>query len=364
MQGIIIETRQSNKKQVIIPAMDSAAPLRLAVIGLGEVARTRHLPILAKHPRYQITAVCDVDAARAQAAAEQYNIPRALSGADILRAMDDAEAVAICTPPSAHAQLVRAALDANKAVFVEKPLAVNLREAEELAARAGNAGARALVGFNLRHHVQIQRARAWLEQGRIGRIRAVHTTLTNVRRPGDGEAWRHDPAQGGDLLFELGVHHFDLVRFLCDAEIAAITARHSISPQGQETVTVQARLGNDVLVTHLLAQDTLEHNSVELIGERGRMLISLYRFDGPYIFPRGAYDGGTGLRLQHARAMLKALPRAFRAQRDGGEYVASYRAEWEHFFQAARNQAAPLATLQDGAAATRAASIAQRTLTE
>lgn len=344
--------------------MESTAPVRLCVIGLGEVVRTRHLPVLAKHPLYQITCLCDADAARAQAVAAQYNIPRGLTTTDAGVAMGDADAVAICTPPTTHAALVHAALDANKAVFVEKPITVDPLQADELAARAGDPLVRALVGFNLRHHVQIQRARVWLRQGRIGRIRAAHTTLTNVRRAGDEEAWRRDPRQGGNLLFELGVHHFDLVRFLCEAEIEEISAQQSISPQGQATVTAQARLSNDVLVSHLFAQDAVEHNSLELTGERGRMLISLYRFDGPYVFPRGAYDGGTVLRLQHGREMLNALPRALREQRAGGAYVASYRAEWEHFYEIARNDAAPLATLYDGAAATRAASIAQRTLTE
>lgn len=344
--------------------MSSVSPLRVGIIGLGEVAVLRHLPILARHPRFQITAAADIDLARAQHIGAQYGIPRIYPDARALLDLPDIEAVAIFTPPVAHAELVHAALDAHKHVFVEKPLTLDVAQAESLAAHASRVPARVLVGFNLRHHPQIRRAREWLRAGRIGAIRAVHTTFTNVAANETASPWRLDPARGGSLLYELGVHHLDACRYLCDADIATIFAQQTLASHGQPAVTFQARLTNDILLTGVLAQDTIEHNSIELIGEHGRMVLSLYRFDGPFLYPRGAYDDGWGLRFHHARATLQALPQALSQQRQGGAYVSSYRAEWEHFFQIVRHSAVPLASLADGVAATRAAAAAQASLVQ
>jgi predicted dehydrogenase len=164
------------------------------------------------------------------------------------------------------------------------------------------------------------------------------------------------------MLFEMGVHHFDICRYLCDAEILDLRAHEALAQNHAAVLSVQARLSSDILATCVIGEDLVGHNSIELLGDRGRMVISCYRFDGLYVYPRGAFDGGMGLRLQHAREMLSVLPRAFSEQRNGGMYVSSYRREWEHFFQVVRHHAAPLAAVRDGAAATRAARAARASL--
>lgn len=350
----------SNRKEPLLNELNGR--LRVGVIGLGEVATLRHLPALKNDARYEIGAVADVDAARLRQVAEQYGLERAYQDGRALIAQPELDAIAICTPPATHAALVHAALDANKHVLVEKPLTLDAAEAQSVAEHAERARTKVLVGFNLRHHTHVQRAKAWLRAGRIGKIRAVHTMLTNVRTHDTGTEWRRDVDRGGDLIFELGVHHFDLCRYLCEGDIVEMHAQRTVSPQGQMTVTAQARLSNEVLATSMLAQDTLEHNSIELIGERGRMIVSMYRFDGPILYPRGTYDGGFGLRLQHTREMVQALPRAMSEQRKGGAYVLTYPAEWEHFYQVVRHNAAPLAGVRDGVAATRAANLARASL--
>lgn len=341
--------------------MSDNEPVRLGLIGLGQITTFRHLPALAKLAQYKIIAAAEIDSERAQRVAAQYAIPRVVSDARVLLEMSDVEAVAICTPPATHHALLRAALDAGKYVLVEKPLTLDVGEADTLE-QVARADTHVLVGFNLRHHSEIQRARAWLRAGRIGNLRAVHTTLTNVREPTDDAGWRRDLAQGGDMLFEMGAHHFDILRFLCDAEIQDLRAHEAFAPNQAARVTVQARLSHDILATCLIGEDMVGHNSIELWGDEGRMVISCYRFDGLYFYPRGSFDGGIGLRLQHAREMLRVLPHAFAEQRSGGMYVSSYRKEWEHFYDVIRNHAAPLASVRDGAAATRAARAARESL--
>jgi predicted dehydrogenase len=334
---------------------------RIGLVGLGEIARQRHLPVLAQHPRWRVTVAAETDPDRAARVAAAFSIPRIASDAVAVIESKDVDVVAILTPPDTHAELARAALDAGKHVFVEKPLALASAQAQALADRAGQGDPKLLVGFNLRHHPHIRQAREWIRAGRVGRVRAVHSTLANVRPPAAAASWRGQTRGGGDPLFELGVHHFDLTRFLFDAEIVQVSAQEWVSPQARATVQVALRLANGALVTTTLVEDTVEHNAFEIIGERGRLVLSLYRFDGVHWFPRGQYDGGLGLRWEHTRQALGRMPRLI-SRRSGGDFVGTYRAEWDHLYDVIANGTPPLATAADGAAATRIAEDARRAL--
>ncbi len=338
-------------------------PLRVAVIGLGAVAVSRHLPILINHPHFQIHAAAELDNERAQTVARQFSISNIAADARAVIESDAVDVVAIFTPPFTHAALAHYALDAGKHLLIEKPLTINPNEAEQLAAHAERASTKLLMGFNQRHHPHLVRARALLRAGQLGAIRAVSTFLSNTHTRDSLTAWHHDPARGGDLLYELGVHHFDALRFLLDADVAEIHAHEFCSPRGALTNTIQMRLTNNVLATTTLIEDALEHNEYEIVGERGKLNLSLYRFDGFHFMPRGTYDGSFGLRFSDARKTVAMLPHALPRIRRGGEYTLTYRAEWDHFYEVIQNNAAPLVTVHDGVAATRLAHTARESIT-
>lgn len=339
-----------------------ATPLRLGVIGLGEIAQLRHLPALAQLPNWQITRASELNKERGARAAARFSIPQIALDPRAVLESDAVDAIAILTPPATHAGLIHAALNARKHVFVEKPLTLNIAEAEQLAAETARASGKLLVGFNLRHHVQVTQVRAWIRAGKLGRVRAVHTTVTNVRNRAATPEWRRDSSRGGELLFDLGVHHFDLCRFLFDADIAAIHAYETRSPAGNLTVSALAQMTNDVLVTSIFGEDILEHAALEIFGERGRLVLSLYRFDGLQWYPRGKYDGSFDVRFAQLGAALQEFPGAFARMRRGGDYVLTYRAEWEHFYDVIQNNVPPLANVHDGLAATRAAQTARQAI--
>jgi predicted dehydrogenase len=337
--------------------------LRLGVIGLGEIARSRHLPALAQLPQWQITIAADLDQERGERTAAQFAISQFTNDPCDVIASKLLDALAILTPPASHADLIHAALGTGKPIFVEKPLTLDVAQAETLEAETHRTGCKLLVGFNLRHHIQVQQAREWIRSGKLGRVRAVHTLISNVRTRAALPEWRRDPKRGGELLFDLGVHHFDLCRFLFDAEIATVQAYETCSPQGNLTVATLAQLTNDILVTCTFVEDAFEHDALEIFGENGRLVISLYRFDGLQWYPRGKYDGSIDLRFALARSALQEFPRALPRMQRGGEYVLTYRSEWEHFYTVIQNNVLPLANVHDGVAATRAAFQARQSIT-
>ena len=86
----------------------------------------------------------------------------------------------------------------------------------------------------------------------------------------------------GGALFEIGVHHFDLWRFLLGSEVASIHA-YSKSEHGlDETVSVSAQMANGVPVSAFFSEQTSDANELEILGRKGRLRLSIYEFDGLY----------------------------------------------------------------------------------
>lgn len=107
-------------------------PLRVGVIGCGAIAQIMHIPYLVEYEQFVLVALSDVDGGTLDAVGERYGIAHRYTDYHDLLARDDIDAVVIAHGGS-HRATTMAALDANKHVFVEKPLTWNLREAEEVA---------------------------------------------------------------------------------------------------------------------------------------------------------------------------------------------------------------------------------------
>ena len=137
-----------------------AAPLRVGVVGLGAVAQSVHLPLLAKHPElFRIAAVCDLSASTCSVLGDRFGVdaPHRFATADALLAAADLDAVAILTPGS-HGELAAAAARRGLAIFCEKPLAYTQAEADELAALSP----RLMLGYMKLYDPAVERARELL----------------------------------------------------------------------------------------------------------------------------------------------------------------------------------------------------------
>lgn len=331
------------------------APIHLGILGLGNIAASRHLPILANSPHFQIRAAFDVDAARAQHCALKFSLPNIVADARRVFDAPDIELVAILTPPTTHAALAHAALDAGKHVFVEKPLTLSLDEAQALAAHVERSGKKLFVGFNQRRHRLVQQARQWLSEKRLGEISALHSAFTNNHAPVQRNGWQSDSAQGGDLNFDVAVHHYDLWRYLLQSEIASVYAQHTRRADNAETLTLVAKTRSGIPITATLAVATNEQDTLEIFGERGRIALSLYRFDGLELTARGVFDGSIGYRVKRARELILESGMIARRMARGSDYELSYAAEWDHLAAHLALTGAYEPNVYDGLAATQLA---------
>ncbi|MBC2640696.1 MULTISPECIES: Gfo/Idh/MocA family oxidoreductase [unclassified Rhodococcus (in: high G+C Gram-positive bacteria)] len=189
--------------------MTTNSPVRLALVGAGRIG-SNHAELVARHvPGATLVAVAD-PTPNADRLAADLDVAVVERSADAVLDRTDVDAVLITTPARTHAELVVAAAAAGKHVFVEKPMAVTLPEADRAVAAAADAGVVLQVGFNRRFAPGWVAARAAIDAGRVG----IPQLLRSVTRdPGPFSA---DPARipPGTIFLETLIHDFDALCFL------------------------------------------------------------------------------------------------------------------------------------------------------
>lgn len=247
---------------------------RWGLVGYGLFGR-EHARCLAACPGAELRAIASRSPANRAAAAAAHPGVRLAEDWRALVEAPDLDALAIVAPNHLHAEIALAALEAGKAVLVEKPLATTLEDCERLIAAAERTGRPLSVGFELRQGEQWAGVKRLVEDGTVGRPRFLRLGLFRFPfRPG-AEGWRHDPARVGSWILEEPIHHIDLVLWWC-APLGLpveVWAHGRARPDGLVLCfTATLAFADGTVAT--LAQ-TLEgfghHLAVELVGEHGSL---------------------------------------------------------------------------------------------
>ena len=182
-------------------------PLRLAIIGLGIIGRI-HLRHASTLPGVQAVAVADQ---------RPFFEPGLFYSPDwrAVVTRDDVDAVAICLPHALHRECAEAALEAGKHVFLEKPLATTLADAQHLVRRAQAADRTLMVNMTHRFYPPVRRARELLREGAIGNVISVRDYYMETIDRADFPGWFFDPVQaGGGVVMTDAIHLLDRVAWL------------------------------------------------------------------------------------------------------------------------------------------------------
>jgi predicted dehydrogenase len=321
--------------------------VRLGLIGCGNVAEIWHLPALQSLQDAEVIAVADTNPDRLKRVADKFHIEKRYADFRALLSDPAVEAAAVCVPAQFHVEVALAALDAGKHLFIDNPLALSLDEWDRLIGRAAQSPSKVMVGFNLRWHRLVRQAREIIQRGTLGPLKLIRSVVTSRFRENE-PGWVRRRELGGGVLIELAVHSFDLWRFLLQSEIEEVFAMSRSGRWDDETATVMARMANGVLTSAVFSKGTGENNETEIYGQNGRLYISSYRFDGLEFLPSSSFPGSVRTRLRRMAHALKELPQAASAIRQGGDFVASYQAEWRHFIDAIQQDTPVESTLQDG----------------
>jgi UDP-N-acetylglucosamine 3-dehydrogenase len=202
--------------------------LGIGIIGCGTIAE-RMINAWRPHMKNaRLTAVSDVNAERVGHFREQFGIERGYADESALLQDPAVDAVLILTPNFLHAPQTMAAARAGKHVLCQKPLALTVDEAQRMIEAAQDGGVTLMAAFVKRFWPFYTAVKKLIDDGALGRVVSIRTQFSHS---GIGKYyvpasnWFNDRAKaGGGPLADLGVHHFDVMRWLVGAEVATVSA--------------------------------------------------------------------------------------------------------------------------------------------
>ena len=201
---------------------------RIGIIGCGKIAQVRHIPEYLASGKAELKAFYDINEARAAELAVRYG-GKAYSSIDEL--LDSGlDAVSVCTSNATHAEITIKALGKGLSVLCEKPMAINLEEAEAMDRAASESGKVLMIGQNQRLNRTHIEARNLIRRGDIGKVLSFRTSFGH----GGPETWSIDPGKNTwffdkskacmGAMADLGIHKTDLIDFLLDDKVSKVSA--------------------------------------------------------------------------------------------------------------------------------------------
>lgn len=188
--------------------------LRIGMIGAGQIAYS-HCTGINSHPQGSVVAAADKSKERLATLAEKNGIDRTYTGWEKLVADPDIDAVSIALPNYLHAQVAEAALKAGKHVLLDKPFAMNQKEAMRVLAAARAERRVFMLGMNQRFTAPAQTLKVIVERGDLGEIHHARASwMRSSGIPKFGTWFCQKKYAGGGCLLDIGVHVLDLALHL------------------------------------------------------------------------------------------------------------------------------------------------------
>ena len=208
-------------------------PLKVGLIGTGSIAQL-HGNAYTKFPnKVKLTAVCDINEKAVKGFANTFKISEVYTNPKKLLEKADIDAVDICTTHDTHYQITMTAVEAEKHILLEKPMAITIDHCREMVKKTDKAGLTFMIGQNLRYLPQSQTAQKMIRDGEIGDVWTVQSfdimgsipPSSKVTNPPNNIHWYFNGKKsGGGSLITLSIHSIDLFRYYI-GDIEKVTAK-------------------------------------------------------------------------------------------------------------------------------------------
>jgi len=257
------------------------SPIRIALIGCGNIAKKHLTAIYELGPAVELVALCDMEPDRITSLLEVHAsllsiIPKIYTDADSCIQQGNVDLIVITTSTDSHVSLALAAIHAGKHVLVEKPLALTVQDARYIVKEAGLHKRVVAVAMQTRYLSQIQAMKRAVDEGRFGRL--MHGTVS-VRWNRNMEyyktsPWRASWVKGGGALMNQCIHYIDLLQWLMGPVVSVYgevcTALESIEAENIGLAILKfanGSIGQIECSTSIYPRNLL--TSLSLFGERG-----------------------------------------------------------------------------------------------
>lgn len=275
--------------------MNSNGSLGLGLIGCGSIAQESHLPAIGQMSSARLVAVTDTDPYKAQAAAATLGSPRVCKDYRELLGLEGVEAVDICAPTKAHAEIAVAAATAGKHVLCEKPIALTLEEADRMIDACAKKHVKLMIAHSRRFIPRYSIVKRLIKEGQIGK--PIWVLQISRRHKTGAPAWYFDPTMTYGPIAEVGIHDADLVRWFFNDEVvevegAAIPFTPKSEVYGQVFAALRFKKGGvgAFEVGYVLPKGYDQYTTLELMGSKGFVNASDNHMN---VMTKGADEGVT-----------------------------------------------------------------------
>jgi myo-inositol 2-dehydrogenase / D-chiro-inositol 1-dehydrogenase len=321
--------------------------MKVGLLGAGRIGAL-HAGVLARDPGVDTILVGDADRGRAESVARDVG-GEAGKIEEVLESRPDAVIIAASTP--AHADLIRASMQAGIPAFCEKPIALGYEETVEVVEEVESSGATLQIGFQRRFDAGYSNAKRLIENGALGTLYSIRLATHDPEPPPE----EYIPASGG-IFRDLHIHDFDILRWLTGDEVEEVYATGSVrgfdffAEHGDVDTSAALIRMKDGIVAVLTGgrHDPLGYDvRAEVFGSKDSIAIGV--------------DRRTPLRSVEPGMPPQEKPAYANFQE---RFIDAYRAEMEHFLSVVRGEAENPCTARDALEALRIAMAADRSLAE
>lgn len=250
--------------------------LRVAIVGMGNIGNV-HARVYSEHPDAKIVAVCDLIEERSDVAAEKYGCQGFYSVQDMLDSTIEFDAVSVTTAGlengGDHYEPTMQLLRAGYPVLGEKPISNDVSKAAEMVAFAKEKNLRYGINLNHRFTPAAEKARAWVDKGRLGEINMIDMTMW-INNPNESSPHFHMRA--------LHPHSFDVMRYFARSDVVKVHAFFKKGKNRDIWSNVQVNLLYDNgIIGHLRGSydgnfgkaGTYGLESLDVVGSEGRFYL-------------------------------------------------------------------------------------------
>jgi glucose-fructose oxidoreductase len=244
------------------------------VVGLGHIAQVAVLPAFAHARRNsKLVAVVSDDRTKRRELTTRYRLRHAFSYAQFEDCLNEVDAVYIALPNSMHAEYTVRAAKAGIHVLCEKPMAVTVRECQQMIAACRAARVKLMIAYRLHFETVNLSAMDLARRGELGDLKFFTSSFSMTVRRGDIRTKRE---YGGGTLYDIGVYCINAARNLFRAEpteVSAISINSGLKSLTEidETTAATLRFGDDRLATFVTSFNAADVAAYRIVGTKGHL---------------------------------------------------------------------------------------------
>lgn len=253
--------------------------IKVGLIGAGRISK-RHIESIRNNENYKLQAVCDTNLERAQKLGSEQKVAYYTDFNKMLKEQN-IDLVSVLTESGTHASIAMEVAKYGKNIILEKPLALDLNDADNLIYQCDKYGVKLFVVKQLRFNKAIMKLKDAIKKGRFGKLvlGSFHVLWCRDQSYYDMDAWRGTWKLDGGVFSQQAIHHIDLLQWLMGPvrSVIAKTKRLLLDIEAEDTGVAIFKFDNDalgVVEATVCARPKNLEATFYILGEKGSAVIS------------------------------------------------------------------------------------------